>query len=148
MRADNTAHLRAATRRRSEQTRDLALAALRRLDANGIPITFHALAREAGVSRSWLYNQPDLRTEIQRLRHHQPPAPGSTTPERQRASADSLLRRLQAATERIRQLERENHDLRDTLARALGANRTAQILKTTPTRDTPGRRPTKLTGPS
>jgi hypothetical protein len=33
----------------------------------------NTVAREAGVSRSWLYSQPDLRAEIQRLRgHHQP----------------------------------------------------------------------------
>src|SRR5665647_1775584 len=128
MRADNTAHLRAATRRRSERTRDQALAALRRLDAAGAPITFQALAREAGVSRSWIYNQTDLRTEIQRLRRdRQPLDPARTTPERQRASADSLLRRLQGATERIVRLERENQDLRATLARGLGANRTCLL---------------------
>jgi len=148
MRADNTAHLRAATRRRSERTRDQALAALRRLDAAGAPITFQALAREAGVSRSWIYNQTDLRTEIQRLRRdRQPLDPARTTPERQRASADSLLRRLQGATERIVRLERENQDLRATLARGLGANRTARIIETAPPRDTPGRRATKLIGP-
>lgn len=147
MRADNTAHLRAATRRRSERTRDQALAALRRLDTAGAPITFQALAREAGVSRSWIYNQTDLRTEIQRLRRRQPLDPARTTPERQRASADSLLRRLQAATDRIGRLERENQDLRNTLARALGATRTARILQTAPTRDTPGRQATKLIGP-
>ena len=147
MRADNTAHLRAAARGRSVRTRDRALAALRRLDANGIPITFQTLAREAGISRSWLYNQTDLRTEIQRLRRRQPLAPTPTTPERQRASADSLLRRLQAATDRIGRLERENQDLRNTLARALGTTRTARILETAPPRDTPGRRAPKLIGP-
>ena len=148
MRSDNTAHLRAAARARSERTRDHALAALRRLDANGAPITFQGLAREAGVSRSWLYNQTDLRAEIQRLRRrHQPSAPAPMTPDRQRASADSLLRRLQAATDRIGRLERENQDLRDTLARALGTTRTARILETAPPRDTPGRRAPKLIGP-
>ena len=148
MRSDNTGHLRAATRRRSERTRDQALAALRRLDTTGATITFGALAREAGVSRSWIYNQDDLRAEIQRLRRdRQPLDPARTTPERQRASADSLLRRLQGATERIARLERENQDLRDTLARALGATRTARTIETAPPRDTPGRRATKLIGP-
>ena len=148
MRADNTAHLRAATRRRSERTVDQARAALRRLDAAGTPITLQALAREAGVSRSWIYNQVDLRAEIERLRRdHRRPDPARTTPERQRASADSLLRRLQGATERIVRLERENQELRATLARALGANRTARINETAPRRDTPGRRATKLIGP-
>jgi Family of unknown function (DUF6262) len=148
MRADNTPHLRAAARARSARTRDHALAALRRLDTNGAPITLQGLAREAGVSRSWIYNQPDLRAEIQRLRHRdQPSFPALATPARQRASADSLLRRLQAATERIQRLERENQDLHDSLARTLGASRTARILGTAPPRDTPGRQATKLIGP-
>ena len=148
MRSDNTANLRAATRARSKRTRDAALAALRRLDATGAPITFQGLAHEADISRSWLYNQADLRAEIQRLRRrHQPSDPAPMTPDRQRASADSLLRRLQAATGRIHRLEQENEDLRDTLARTLGANRAARIIEPVPPRDTPGRRPSKLIGP-
>lgn len=130
MRADNTAHLLAATRQRADHTRQRALTALRRLDVTGVPVTYQALAREAGVSRSWLYNQPDLRTEIDRIRaRHQPSTPPST-PERQRATADSLLRRLQAATDRIRRLEADNQQLRDALARALGDARTTRITPT------------------
>ena len=64
MPADNTRHLLAASRRRAEDTRRRALAALRRMDTAGDPITFEALAREAGISRSWLYAQNDLRGEI------------------------------------------------------------------------------------
>ncbi len=56
---------RAAARARSNATRKRAEAALRRMDTAGHPITFDALAREAGVSRSWLYNQQDLRAEIE-----------------------------------------------------------------------------------
>lgn len=136
-------------RARSERTRDYALAALRRLDATGAPITVQGLASEAGVSRSWLYNQADLRAEIQRLRHYnQPSAPASATSDRQRAPADSLLRRLQSATGRIQRLERENANLRDTLARTLGADRIAERLETAPSRGTPGYRTSKLIGPS
>ena len=63
MRADNSAHLIAAAQRRSAATRRRAAAALRRLDAAGRPLSFDAFAREAQVSRSWLYAQPDLRAE-------------------------------------------------------------------------------------
>jgi hypothetical protein len=44
-------------------------------------------------------------------------------PDRQRASDASLLRRLQAATERIHRLEEENQRLREALAKALGQRR-------------------------
>jgi hypothetical protein len=69
----------------------------------GIPITCDALAREAGVSRSWLYTQAELRAEVERLRTKQ--RPSRRVPDRQRASGASLLTRLQITTERIRQLE-------------------------------------------
>ena len=76
MRADNSHHLIAAARNRAEQTSTRALRALRRLDLTGTPVTFEAVAREAGVSRSWLYSQVDLRDEIQSLRaRHQPTPP-------------------------------------------------------------------------
>lgn len=125
MRADNSRHLIIAARHRSEQTRQRAIAALRRLDAVGQPVSFDAVAREASVSRSWLYAQQDLRTEIQRLRQRHPAATAAPPPDRQRASEPSLLRRLEAATARIRHLEADNQQLRDALARALGERRAA-----------------------
>jgi len=144
MRADNTAHIVAASRRRTEQTHHRAAAALRRLDTNGTPVTFEALAREAGVSRSWLYAQPDLRAEITRLRaRHQPSIPVPRTPDRQRATTPSLLRRLEATTERVRSLENDNRRLRDALAEALGDARAGRILRQSPGCDTPGNRSDK-----
>lgn len=84
------------------------------MDATGTAITFETVAREAGVSRSWLYNQADLRAELERLRAGRRPIPAARpVPDRQRASDASLLRRLEAATERNRQLEAENRELRD-----------------------------------
>ena len=148
MPADNTRHLRAAAQRRTEQTRRRAVAALRRLDAAGTPVTLDGLARQAGVSRSWLYTQHDLRADIERLRRrHRPPTTPTAPPERQRATDASLLQRLHAATERIKRLEHDNQQLRDALARALGERRAAEILGQHDNRDTPNRHPAKLVGP-
>jgi hypothetical protein len=65
---DNTGPLISAAHRRHELTRAKAIRALRELDHAGTPITFQTVARTAGVSRSWLYAQHDLRGEIERLR--------------------------------------------------------------------------------
>lgn len=99
MRADNSRHLITAARRRSQTTRQRAAAALRRLDAAGRPITFDTVAREANVSRSWLYSQPDLRSQIERLRDQLRPR-RPHIPDRQRASDASLQRRLDIAADR------------------------------------------------
>lgn len=129
MRADNSRHIVTAARDRARATRRRAVAAIRRMDNAGQPISFDAVAREGQVSRSWLYNQPDLRAEIERLRARQDPAPaGHRLPNRQRASDASLRRRLEVATERNRQLEAENRHLREALAVALGEQRAASIV--------------------
>ena len=129
MRADNTHHIVTAARRRATATRHRAIAALRRMDNAGQLISFDAVAREGQISRSWLYNQPDLRAEIERLRARRDPGPtGHRLPDRQRASDASQRRRLEVATERNRQLEAENRHLREALAVALGALRAASIV--------------------
>ena len=149
MRADNSRHVIAAAQRRAEQTRQRAVAALRRMDAAGQRISFDSVSREAGVSRSWLYAQQDLRAEIQRLRaRHPATAPAPAPPQRQRASDPSLLRRLEAATARIRRVEADNLQLRDALARALGERRSAEVLGQVTGRDTPKSTPPKLIGPA
>lgn len=148
MQADNSRHVIAAARRRAEQTRQRAVTTLRRMDAAGQPITFDAVSRAAGVSRSWLYAQQDLRAEIQRLRQRHPATPPpQVPPQRQRASETSLLRRLEAATARIRRLETDNQQLRGALARALGERRAIEVLGQVNGRDTPKKNTPKITGP-
>ena len=66
--------------RRHELTRAKAIQALRELDRTGTPVTFAAVATAAGISRSWLYTQPDIRDQIQQAARHPrlaPPAAGS-----------------------------------------------------------------------
>ncbi len=141
MRPDNTAAIILAARQRHELTRAKAIRALRELDHDGAPVTFQAVARTAGVSRSWLYGQPDLRAEVQRLRQAALGAPAPPVPARQRATDASLLARLQAALEKNRKLAEDNQCLRRQLAQALGNQRTSARSNhnPTPARDTPGR---------
>jgi hypothetical protein len=116
------------------------------MDNSGDPISFDAVARKARVSRSWLYTQPEIRAEIERLRtRHSPRPPVPPVPDRQRASDTSLLRRLDTATERIRVLEKENQQLRQALALALGEQRAATIQPSS--RDTPKQKSSAITGP-
>jgi hypothetical protein len=127
VRVDNSHHLRAAARRRALETRERAVRALRRLDATGRPVTIDIVAREAGVSRSWLYGQADLRAEIGQLRSRgRLSGSAPQIPARQRASDASLRQRLEAINAEIRRLRQENQRLREQLAVALGEARTAR----------------------
>lgn len=146
MRADNSHHIVTAARQRASATRRRATAALRRMDNAGQPISFDAVAREAKVSRSWLYNQPDLRKEIERLRDRRnPTAAAPQIPDRQRASDASLHRRLEVVTQRNRLLDVENRQLRQALAVALGEQRAADVIGGQS--DTPAKKSHTVIGP-
>ena len=116
-----------AAARRHELTRSRAVQALRELDRSGTPVTFAGVAQAAGISRSWLYTQPDISSQIHRLRQ-ETKAAGSAggIPAAQRATDASLRARLATALDRNRQLADENARLRRQLARALGDQRSAR----------------------
>jgi negative regulator of sigma E activity len=113
-----------AAARRHELTRAKAIQALRELDRTGTPVTFAAVATAAAISRSWLYTQPDISDQIQRLRGKTYGAGSAgAIPAGQRATDASLRARLTAALHRNKQLADDNARLRRQLARALGEQR-------------------------
>ena len=124
MRADP---LSEAAARRHELTRSRTVQALRELDRSGTPVTFAGVAKAAGVSRSWLYTQPDISSQIRRLRQNTSSAgPACAIPASQRITDASLRARLTTALDRNKQLADENARLRRQLARALGDQRSAR----------------------
>ena len=120
-RADNTRYLAQAAAGRHQAALKKASNAIEHLDRSGQPVTFSAVAAAAGVSRTWLYRNPGIRDLITRLRT-EPSRPASTRAA-QRASAESLRARLDAAAQEISRLRAENATLREHAARHLGQQR-------------------------
>ncbi len=130
MRPGIAASLAEAAARRHELTRAKAVQALRELDRAGMPVTFAAVASAAGVSRSRLYTQPDIRDQIQRLRGATAGTSGPAgVPAGQRSTDASPRTRLAAAAARNRRLAEENTSLRRQLARALGDQRAGRAAR-------------------
>jgi hypothetical protein len=123
----NTAGIIAAAQHRHELARSKAIRALRELDHAGVTVTFAAVAHTAGISKSWLYTQPDIRAGIERLRKASQRAPVPAIPATQRTTDSSLQTRLKAALERNRVLAEENARLHRQLARALGDQRAGHV---------------------
>ncbi|GGS29455.1 hypothetical protein Snoj_25840 [Streptomyces nojiriensis] len=71
-------HLQQATRSRTENAERRARAAVAQLAKVGQPISFAAVARQAGVSTDFLYKRPDLRTLIERHRSKLTQAPAAS----------------------------------------------------------------------
>ena len=95
MRHDNSHHLLAAAQRRRADTLERARKALQELGETGQRRTVMQIAAHAGVSRSWLYAQPELRVQLRRL------TAISETPEGTRPNR-ARLRRLPAPTPHTR----------------------------------------------
>jgi hypothetical protein len=118
--ADRVATLAAAARAKSQAKTKAADQAIRALLKRGQPITFQAVARQAGCSHAFLYSHPDLRGRIQQLRarHHpqpQPLAAGDTD--------NNLLLALTTQIDRLKKQHRaETHALRAALEQAHGEN--------------------------
>jgi hypothetical protein len=126
MRPDPATPLAVAAARRHELTRAKAVQALRELDRAGSPVTFTSVATAAGISRSWLYTQPDIASQIRRLRTGTSRTAATAIPAAQRSGEASLRTRLPVALQRNQALADENARLRRQFARALGDQRSAR----------------------
>jgi len=120
-RADNTSHLLKAAADRSDAATRRTVAVIAEFNRIGAAVTVAGVASAAGVSRSWLYEQPDLLDAVTQLRGRTTRA--SPLPAAQRASDESLHQRLDSARAEIDKLRTENTALRDQVARALGEQR-------------------------
>jgi len=128
MRHDDSHYLLAAAQRRRADTLERARKALQELGETGQRHTVMQIAAHAGVSRSWLYAQPQLRDQLRRLTVSETAesAPAQT----ERGSDASLRQRLTLAHERIRELDNENRQLRNQIAHLHGQLRANRIADT------------------
>jgi hypothetical protein len=125
---DRVERLREAAQARHDTTLGRAKNALASMTRRGTPVTFRSVAETAGVSRSWLYRQQELREEINRLRDRSQGRPG-VLPSAERATVDSLRQQMRTYRDEITRLRIENQELREQLARQLGNTRAAAVTR-------------------
>lgn len=96
----NTDGILAHSARKAEETRIRANEAIERLKASGERITFAAVARESGLSRSSLYSNEFVKVRIKSL------AALEASPRRpKKKEAKDELSRMALLAERVRELE-------------------------------------------
>jgi Family of unknown function (DUF6262) len=148
-----TTAVRAAAIRRTADAEARVRQAMKATAKSGTRVSFVAVAAAAGVSRQFLYSQPDLRAEIERLRGEGV----QRLPARRSAHSDSARVRLRAALEANQRLRDENRLLKEELAIAHGELRelreTRRPAATAPqpdrsAADTPHRAPRRRAGRS
>jgi len=114
---------------RHRQAVQAAAEAIERLDHDAHLINFSVVAQHAGVSRAWIYRQPEIRELITAYAppapRHPPPAAAHEPPSTPSGSGSTPPQRRSTGS------RTENTALRDQLARLLSTHR-AQL--TDPTR--------------
>lgn len=112
--------LNTAAKAKSEAKTKAAEQGLRALIKRGEAVTFQAVQREAGVSHAFLYNHPDLRGRIERLRAQTRPAPAAPAPQ---DPESTLVLALTAQINDLKQRHRQEvQALRSALEQAHGEN--------------------------
>lgn len=121
---DRSAAMVAAAKERHDATRRRAIGALHHLHDAGEEVSFASVARAAGVSRAWLYRDPQLRAEIDQSRTRRQPGPRPVRRAPAEQASTESLRELRASLQaELNTLREENGRLREALARKLGERR-------------------------
>jgi hypothetical protein len=117
----NTTGMIAHAQARREQKRKGVEGAIAALLREQKPVNFNTVAKTAGVSKAYLYSQPDLRERIEALREqaveHRVRERAAYSPGKTDASKDLVIL---AKDRRIKELEAENRQLQRQLKTALG----------------------------
>lgn len=93
--------------------------AIQRLIKEKAKINFNSVSMEAGVTKTYLYNNQEIRSRIEALRNQQEqlPTPKQIKRDMTNASKDVLIA---AKNKRIKELETENKRLKEELAHLRG----------------------------
>ena len=119
--ARDTSGLAAHAKQRSEEKRKRVDEAIDRLLREQQVINFNSVTQAAGVSKAYLYSQPDLRERIEALRQQQLEHVVRERVARPTGKTDASKDLVILAKERrIKELEEENRRLKKDLQVALG----------------------------
>ena len=113
---------------KSAKARERVREAIQTLEQRGLPINFNAVAKQARVSKTFLYDprHADLAAEIRRLRdplRQQParlPASRGKSDTAKEAQIARLQERVRDLEQEVRELRRENEVLYGKLAERVG----------------------------
>ncbi|MEH7548071.1 MULTISPECIES: DUF6262 family protein [Bacillaceae] len=115
----NTEAVVAYAKKKKEETVEKVEQAIKQLIKQNEKINFNTVTSAAGVSKSYLYNQPEIRERIETLRQQQREM---TTPKnvKKNMSDENKESLIQVFRDRIRELEKENKQLKEEIKRVNG----------------------------
>lgn len=112
----NTSGLEVHAQQKRESALERTEDAIARLIQQKRPVNFKTVSEESGVSRTWLYKEPDIKARINQLKNKHSSEPRS----RQNATTNSDYQTIDTSSidelkQKIKKLETENYALRNHL---------------------------------
>ncbi|HDH1230647.1 TPA: transposase, partial [Staphylococcus aureus] len=104
----NTTEIVRLAKQKSQKTREKVDKAISKFSIEGKAINFNSIAKEANVSKSWLYKEHDIRQRIESLRERQITSNVVSKPKKSSRSEEILIKTLKR---RVMELEKENKKL-------------------------------------
>lgn len=111
---DMTSNLEGSWSKRKAESRKKALDAIRELQKEDEPVNFNSVHNRSGVSKNYLYNEPEIRKSIEECRQ-QEKSKLSTRQAKYDKTSQSKDVIIQAKEKRIAKLEEENRKLKHEL---------------------------------
>ena len=111
---DMTSNLEGSWSKRKAESRKKALDAIRELQKEDEPVNFNSVHNRSGVSKNYLYNEPEIRKSIEECRQ-QEKRKLSTRQAKYEKTSQSKDVIIQAKEKRIAKLEEENRKLKHEL---------------------------------
>ena len=109
----NTSGLKDSAERKRQKSFEKLELGIQELIKNRLPINFKSVSEASGLSRSWLYKEPEVKARIEQLRA-QTEKTNKTSP-KQKASADSKDALINTLKLRLKKVNAENDGLKKQL---------------------------------
>ncbi|EGO7609303.1 TPA: DUF6262 family protein [Staphylococcus aureus] len=113
----NTTEIVRLAKQKSQKTREKVDKAISKFSIEGKAINFNSIAKEANVSKSWLYKEHDIRQRIESLRERQIASNVVSKPKESSRSDEILIKTLKR---RVMELEKENKKLQNQIQKLYG----------------------------
>lgn len=113
----NTTEIVRLAKQESQKTREKVDKAISKFSIEGKAINFNSIAKEANVSKSWLYKEHDIRQRIESLRERQITSNVVSKPKKSSRSEEILIKTLKR---RVMELKKENKKLQNQIQKLYG----------------------------
>ncbi|MBY0597019.1 DUF6262 family protein [Bacillus bingmayongensis] len=114
----NTEEIVRLAKLKTNRTREGVEKAISKLSLEGKVINFNTVAKEANVSKSWLYKEQDIRKRIELLRKQQQNHSSTRSMVKKSSRSEEVL--IKTLKMRIKELEGENTKLKNQIQKLYG----------------------------